>query len=152
MYLLERKGRAVAKVVPDVQKTTLHAEVHRHVERGSSVFTDQWAAYRGLEAHFEHQTVDHVKGYVDGAAHTNGVENFWSLFKRILKGTYIHVNPEHLFRYVDEQAYRFNGRKGNDSDRFTQATQSVAGRRLTYRQLTGKQSYSSWPLPRSRSA
>lgn len=84
--------------------------------------------------------VDHAVEYVRGEVHTNGLENFWSLLKRALRGTYIHVNPEHLSRYVDEQAYRFNERNGDDSERFAKATQSVAGRRLTYRALTGKNS------------
>ncbi len=139
MGLLQREGRVVAKVVPDVQKETLHAEIHKHVEPGSNVFTDKWVAYRGLNRNFRHKTIDHARAYVRGRVHTNSIENFWSLLKRSLKGTYVHVNPEHLSRYVDEQAYRFNEREGNDADRFTRATQSVTGRRLTYRQLTGKQ-------------
>jgi transposase-like protein len=136
MGLIQREGRAVAKVVPDVQKLTLQTEIHKHIEPGSHVYTDQYVAYRGLNRRFRHKTVDHAKAYVNGRVHTNNAENFWSLLKRALKGTYVHVNPEHLSRYVDEQAYRFNEREGNDSDRFTRAAQSVTGRRLTYRQLT----------------
>jgi transposase-like protein len=136
--LLQREGRVVAKVVPDVQKDTLHAELHRHVEPGSNVFTDKWVAYRGLNRQFRHKTIDHARAYVKGRVHTNSIENFWSLLKRSLSGTYIHVNPEHLPRYVDEQAYRFNERTGSDADRFIIAAQGTAGKRLTYRQLTGK--------------
>jgi transposase-like protein len=138
MGLLQRKGRVVAKVVQDVQKETLHAEINKHVEPGSNVFTDKWVAYRGLNRNFHHKTIDHARAYVRGQVHTNSIENFWSLLKRAIKGTYVHVNPEHLHRYVDEQAYRFNEREGSDSDRFVRATQSVSGRRLTYRQLTAQ--------------
>lgn len=137
MGLLQREGRVVAKVVPDVQKETLQAEIHNHVEPGSDVYTDKWVAYRGLKRNFRHKTIDHARTYVRGKVHTNSIENFWSLLKRSIKGTYVHVNPEHLHRYVDEQAYRFNEREGSDSDRFVRATQSVTGRRLTYSKLIG---------------
>ena len=139
--LLERdeKGKASkvkAKVIPDTQRETLHAEISQHVETGSQVFTDAWKAYRDLSPAYAHQFVDHAVAYVQGNVSTNGLENFWCLLKRSVKGTYVSVEPYHLFRYLDEQAYRFNDRKGSDSDRFVKAMQSLAGKRLTYAELT----------------
>jgi hypothetical protein len=90
-----------------------------------------------LDAEFIHNVVDHAESYVRGHVHTNGLENFWSLLKRGIKGTYVSVEPYHLFRYLDEQAFRFNEREGEDADRFAKMLGSIAGRRLTYRQLTG---------------
>ena len=82
--------------------------------------------------------VDHAVQYVDGRVHTNGLENFWSLLKRGIAGTYVSVEPFHLFRYLDEQAYRFNNRKMNDGDRFDLAVRQIVGKRLMYADLTGK--------------
>ena len=82
--------------------------------------------------------IDHAEKYVDGQIHTNGIENFWSLVKRAIKGTYVSVEPFHLFRYLDEQASRFNNRKGKDSDRFRTVTGQLIGKRLTYTEVTGK--------------
>jgi transposase-like protein len=87
---------------------------------------------------YEHKVIDHAEKYVDGQVHTNGLENFWSLLKRALKGTYVSVEPFHLFRYLDEQVYRFNNRKGDDAGRFVAACAAVFGKRLTYKALTGK--------------
>jgi ISXO2 transposase-like protein len=95
-------------------------------------------SYNGLSADYVHQVIDHAEKYVDGQIHTNGIENFWSLLKRGLKGTYVSVEPFHLFRYLDEQAFRYNERKGDDGDRFVQAARTAFGRRLTYNELTGK--------------
>jgi hypothetical protein len=100
--------------------------------------TDAFQAYRGLDDEYVHQFVDHAETYVEGNVHTNGIENFWSLLERALKGTYVSVEPFHLFRYLDEQSFRFNDRKGNDADRFRKVTEQVAGKRLTYDELTGK--------------
>ena len=77
--------------------------------------------------------------YVDGQIHTNGLENFWSLLKRGINGTYVSVEPFHLFRYLDEQAYRFNNRKLTDSERFEIAVSGIVGKRLTWDQVTGKE-------------
>jgi len=94
---------------------------------------------RGLGRDYQHEVIDHAVAYVDGKIHTNGLENFWSLLKRGLKGTYVSVEPFHLFRYVDEQAWRYNNRKlANDGERFNEAMQGIAGKRLTYAHLTGK--------------
>lgn len=138
MGLLERHGEVRAQVVPNISRETLHGEVKRCVEKGAELFTDAWFAYRGLDAEYIHQVINHAEEYVRGNVHTNGIENFWSLLKRSIKGTYVSVEPFHLFRYLDEQSFRFNTRKGKDADRFLRAVGSIAGRRLTYEELTGK--------------
>jgi hypothetical protein len=113
--------------------------VTEHVEIGANLYTDALRSYDRMEARgYVHQVVDHAEAYVDGAVHTNGLEHFWSLLKRALKGTYVSVEPFHLFRYLDEQAYRFNTRKGSDVKRFLDACADVFGKRLTYAVLTGK--------------
>jgi transposase-like protein len=137
MGLLERHGEVRTKVIASADKETLHGEVKCHVQRGANLFTDEWKAYGGLDAEYVHQVINHAETYVKGNIHTNGIENFWSLLKRSLKGTYVSVEPFHLFRYLDEQSFRFNTRKGKDVDRFVQTVKSVSGRRLTYEQLTG---------------
>jgi transposase-like protein len=124
-------------VVPNRKKRSLQAEVRKHVEAGSALYTDALQSYNGLDE-FEHQVVDHAVQYVDGKIHTNGLENFWSLLKRGLSGTYVSVEPFHLFRYLDEQAYRFNNRRMNDAERFDLAVKGMVGKRLTFDQLTGK--------------
>jgi hypothetical protein len=83
--------------------------------------------------------IDHAEKYVDGNIHVNGVENFWNLLNRTIKGTYVSVEPYHLFRYLGEQSFRFNNRKGKDADRFLKAAQNITGKRVTYKQLTGKE-------------
>ncbi len=138
MGLLERDGKVRAKVISNTKRETLHGEVRSHVESGSELFTDKWSGYTGLNAEYIHQVIDHAERYVDGQIHTNGIENFWSLLKRSIKGTYVSVEPFHLFRYLDEQTFRFNERKVKDADRFLKAVESIAGKRLTYEELTGK--------------
>jgi transposase-like protein len=138
MGLLERNGKVRAKVINDATQLTLHAEVKGNVEPGAELFTDGFRAYGGLHQEYIHQVIDHAEKYVDGQIHTNGIENFWSLLKRGLKGTYVSVEPFHLFRYLDEQVFRFNERHGKDGDRFHKVTGQVAGKRLTYDELTGK--------------
>jgi hypothetical protein len=138
MGLLERDGKVRAKVIGDASQMTLHAEVFGNVERGAELFTDGWKGYSGLHQYYVHQVIDHAEKYVDGQIHTNSIENFWSLLKRGLKGTYVSVEPFHLFRYLDEQTFRFNARHGKDADRFHAITGQVAGKRLTYKELTGK--------------
>jgi transposase-like protein len=140
MGLLERNGKVRAKVLGDVKQLTLQSEVREHVESGSELFTDAHRSYFGLKADYMHQVIDHAEKYVDGQIHTNGIENFWSLLKRGIKGTYVSVEPFHLFRYLDEQTFRFNTRKGKDADRFVETVKSIAGKRLTYEQLTGERS------------
>ena len=109
------------------------------VEPGSTVHTDALLSYRGLHRDYVHNVIDHAEAYVDGNVHTNGCENFWSLLKRTIKGTYVSVEPFHLFRYLDEQTYRFNNRELTDSERFVQAAQAIVGRRVTYKALIGQE-------------
>jgi transposase-like protein len=136
--VLERHGEIRATVVETRRKPELQAMVREHVEAGSNVYTDALLSYEGL-SEFEHKVIDHAVAYVDGQVHTNGCENFWSLLKRSLKGTYVSVEPFHLFRYVDEQAFRYNNRRDmDDSDRFNIVMSQIVGRRLTYKELTGK--------------
>jgi len=114
--------------------------VKEHVETGAHVFTDALKSYEGLDAEYVHQIIDHAVAYVEGQVHTNGVENFWSLLKRTLSGTYVSVEPFHLARYLDEQAFRFNERKDAHGDlgRFRRVMGNPCGRRLTYEEVTGK--------------
>jgi ISXO2-like transposase domain len=113
--------------------------VKKQVEAGAALYTDALLSYEGLATEYAHQVIDHAVKYVDGRIHTNGLENFWSLLKRSIGGTYVSVEPFHLFRYLDEQAFRYNNRKEmNDADRFQSVMGNVAGRRLTWNELTGK--------------
>jgi transposase-like protein len=136
--ILERGGKVRTKVVPSTKKKTLQAEVRAHVQAGSALYTDALKSYDGLAQEYAHGVIDHAEKYVDGKIHTNGLENFWSLLKRSINGTYVSVEPFHLFRYLDEQAYRFNSRKLSDSERFSEAVRGIVGRRVTYQELTGK--------------
>lgn len=145
LQLLDREARQVrAKLIPNVKRETLQAEILEHVEKKSTVYTDGWQGYDLLKAHdFIHETVTHVDEYVRGQVHTQGIENFRSLLKRGLKGTYVAVEPFRLDRYLDEQLFRYNNRatKDNpltDADRFALALSQVANKRLTYAELTGK--------------
>lgn len=141
MGILERGGEVRAMVVPDRRRTTLQAAVKNHVQAGSALYTDSLLSYDGLESDYAHQLINHAVKYVDGRIHTNGIENFWSLLKRSLSGTYVSVEPFHLFRYLDEQSFRYNYRKDlNDGDRFSIVVSQVAGKRVTYKELTGKTS------------
>lgn len=137
MGLLERHGEARVKVVETRRKKDVQAEVRKHVEPGSNVYTDALKSYEGLDE-YVHDFIDHTETYVRDSVHTNGMENFWSLFKRSLKGTYVSVEPFHLQAYADEQAFRFNNRKCDDIDRFRAMVSGIAGKRLTYAELTGK--------------
>jgi len=132
------KSKVRAEHIPDVTAKTLHEQVHDTVETGARLYTDQWVGYRGLAADYDHEVINHTISYVEGHVHTNGIENFWSLLKRTIKGTYVSVEPFHLGRYLDEQAFRFNEREHDDGIRFRKVASSVAGRRLTYAELTGK--------------
>jgi transposase-like protein len=140
MGILERGGNVRTVVVADRKKTTLQAEVKKHVSAGTALYTDLLLSYDGLEREYAHQVVDHAERYVNGRVHTNGLENFWSLLKRGIAGTYVSVEPFHLFRYLDEQTFRYNNRKEmTDSDRFSLAMSQIVGKRLTYAGLTGKE-------------
>jgi transposase-like protein len=144
MGMLDRESRQVrARVVPNVKRETLQNEILNHIQGGSVVYSDRSHAYDNLAAkQYIHETVNHVEEYVNGQVHTQGIENFWSLLKRGLRGTYVAVEPFHLDRYITEQVFRYNNRATkdnplNDADRFALAMSQVAGRRLTYAQLTG---------------
>jgi hypothetical protein len=137
--IMERGGNVRAFVVDDRKKKTVQANVREHVEAGAAIFSDELKSYNGLETDYQHAVINHAVEYVNGNVHTNSMENFWSLLKRGLHGTYISVEPFHLFRYVDEQAFRFNNRQGmNDADRFDAVMKQIVGKRLTYAELTGK--------------
>jgi transposase-like protein len=139
MGMLERGGKVRAKVVSSRKKHELQAEVYKHVEAGAALYSDALKSYDGLETDYAHQVVDHAVQYVDGRVHTNGLENFWSLLKRGISGTYVSVEPFHLFRYLDEQMFRFNNRKDiNDAGRFEMVVSQLVGKRLTFAELTGK--------------
>jgi transposase-like protein len=145
MGILERGGQVRAQVVPSRKKAVLQAEVKKHVETGATLYSDFLLSYDGLSAEYLHKVVDHAERYVDGQVHTNGLENFWSLLKRGLSGTYVSVEPFHLFRYLDEQMFRYNNRATrdnplNDADRFDLAVRQIVGKRLMYADLTGKTS------------
>lgn len=135
--VLERGGTIRARVCNTRRKPELQALVRENVEAGSAVYTDALKSYEGLNE-FTHQVIDHAVAYVDGNVHTNNCENFWSLLKRSLKGTYVSVEPFHLFRYIDEQTFRYNNRHMTDIERFVYVMRHVVGRRITYKQLTGK--------------
>lgn len=145
MGMLERDTRKVrAKMIPQVKREVLQEAILENITKGSTVYTDMLAAYSNLKTlNFVHETVTHVEEYVRGNVHTNGIENFWSLLKRGLKGTYVAVEPFHLDRYIAEQVFRYNNRATkdnplNDADRFALAVSQIAGKRLTYAELTGK--------------
>ena len=138
--MLERDGEIRTKVLSRPHHGwDLTKNVKEHVEVGSKVYSDQLIAYFSLQAEYSHEFVNHSEAYVRGNVHTNGLENFWSLLKRALGGTYVSVEPFHLFRYVDEQAFRYNHRKDmNDADRFVAIMRHIVGKRLTYAEVTGK--------------
>ena len=125
------------RVIKGRRKSDLQPPVRANVEAGSNVYTDAFSTYSGLSRDYVHGVIDHAEAYVDGAVHTNGLENFWSLLKRSINGTYVSVMPFHLFRYLDEQSFRFNNRKMSDAARFALALTGVLGRRVTYNALTG---------------
>ena len=131
-----RKSRVSAKVVKSTDAKTLQGNIKDLVETGTAVYTDAHKGYTGLNEAFVHDFIDHAVNYAEGAVHTNSTENFWSLLKRGLKGTYVAVSPIHLERFVDEQAYRFNERGYTDGERFFKVLAQVVGRRLTWFQLT----------------
>ena len=142
MGLLERhsekgKSKVRATVIPNTTTATLTGEIVKFVVPGSNVYTDAWQAYRRMPEEYTHAFVDHMEAYVKGAVHTNGLENFWSLLKRCIKGTHISVEPFHMAAYVDSEAFRFNNRDVKDADRFLRALGSVSGKRITYDALTG---------------
>jgi transposase-like protein len=144
MGFLDRDLRQVrATIIPAIKRDVLQAQILKEVKHGSKLYTDDATAYANVAHKYVHEVVSHVDEYVRGQVHTNGIENFWSLLKRTLRGTYVAVEPFHLQRYIDEQVFKFNNRatKDNpldDSDRFVLALSQIVNRRLTYAELTGK--------------
>jgi transposase-like protein len=135
--LLEREtGKVRASVVGTRRKHHLHAEIRDNVTAGSALYTDALKSYDGLDE-YTHKVVDHAEAYVDGNVHTNRLENFWSLLKRAIRGTYVSVEPFHLFRYLDEQSFRYNERTLTDGERFQKVPCGIAGKRLIYARVKG---------------
>ncbi len=136
--LLEREtGKVRTSVVGTRRKHHLHAQIRENVAPGSELMTDALKSYDGLDSEYAHKVIDHAEAYVDGNVHTNRLENFWSLLKRSIKGTYVSVEPFHLFRYLDEQSFRYNERRSNDRERFEKVLGCIAGKRLTYARVKG---------------
>ena len=141
MGMLNRETRQVrAKVIPNVKRETLQAEILSNVGFNAHVFTDGHVGYDKLSEYknFTHKTVNHINEYVNGRVHTQGIENFWSLLKRGLTGTYVAVEPFHMDAYVDEQVFRYNNRKNSDATRFEKTVGQIVGKRLTYAEVTGR--------------
>jgi transposase-like protein len=143
----KKASRVRLKVLKTTQAMELQGNVRKYVLKGEEVLTDEHPSYNGLKNDFTHNVINHAESYVNGHVHMNGLENFWSLLKRTVKGTYVSVEPFHLFRYLDEQAFRFNERKDKDGDkgRFVSAMAGIFGKRLTYRNLTGFDTVSNLP-------
>jgi transposase-like protein len=143
MGMLQRKrgakghSKVKAAVVPNVRRGHLDARVRESVKPGAAVYTDALPSYNKLHDAYAHEVINHAERYVDGRVHTNGLENFWSLLKRSVKGTYVSVDPFHLFRYLDEQTFRFNERGKTDAERFLNVASDIIGKRLTYKALIG---------------
>ncbi len=134
--MLERGGRVRAGVVAERTKAILLEIAHAHVAPDATLMTDALRDYQGVN--LAHEVINHAEAYVRGHVHTNGIESFWSMLKRSLGGTYISVEPFHLFRYIDEQMYRYNNRRDyNDRMRFENVMAGVFGKRITYAELTG---------------
>ena len=143
MGMLQRGGKVKAHVIPERKRKLMHGIIEATVEKGAIVMTDEHTVYSGLNADYVHEIINHAEAYARNHISTNGIENFWALLKRGLHGTYVSVEPYHLFRYLDEQMFRYNYRSTKrkvitDADRFGLALSQVAGKRLTYEQVTGK--------------
>src|ERR1044072_1657126 len=143
----KRVSRVRCKIVERVRRQQLDSEVRKNVEKGSTVYTDAFMSYNRLADEYTHKVIDHAECYAKGHVHTNGLENFWSLLKRGIKGTYVSVESFHLFRYLDEQAFRFNERKDTDAGRFVKVLRGIIGKGLRYAKLTGKTDNDRPPKP-----
>ena len=136
--MLERKGEVRMEMINSASSKLLAEVVKKHVVPGSDLISDQWHGYMKVGKEYAHKIINHAETYVRGNVHTNSIESFWSLLKRGIKGTYVSVEPFHLFRYLDEQSFRFNTRKDNDQGRFMSAMSMIQGKRVTYEQLLGR--------------
>lgn len=135
--VLERGGVVRAEVVSDLTLVRLQGNVRRWVAPGTAVYTDEAKPYWTLDQHFPHKSVNHkARQYVSGDVHTNTLENFWSLLKRALKGTQVHVDEAHLHRYITERVFAYDNRTDSDLTRMRKAVTGVANRRLTWKRLT----------------
>ena len=136
----EQKGKSRVRTMPleSIRRHKLQPLVMENIEDGSTVYTDALKSYDNLGVYYQHQVIDHAEKYVDGQIHTNGLENYWSLLKRCIRGTYVSVEPFHLFRYLDEQAFRFNERSSTDASRFAETLKNITGKRVMFDDLTGK--------------
>jgi transposase-like protein len=137
MGIVQRRGRVKAQVIKSTDRETLHTAIEENVEPGSTVMTDAHRGYQQMSEDFKHEVINHTVEYVRDNVHTNNIENFWSLLKRTIKGTYVSVSPEHLQKYVEEQMFRYNEREGSDQQRFVSLVELISGKRLTYAQLIG---------------
>ncbi len=137
MGMVQRGGKVKAQIITDRTAETVREVVLENVEHGSEIMTDEFRSYRNLKDLYTHQFVNHAVTYVRDNVHTNNIDNFWSLLKRTIKGTYVSVSPAHLQKYVEEQMFRYNERHGNDQQRFVSMIELISGKRLTYSQLIG---------------
>jgi transposase-like protein len=144
-----KSSRVALMPVRSLDKAELQGNIKDQVLKGSIVYTDEGGGYAGLSREYTHHVINHAECYAKGHVHTNGLENFWSLLKRTIKGTYVSIEPFHLFRYLDEQAFRFNERKDTDAGRFLTGILGVVGKRLQYIVLTGKRGHIGLPTPRA---
>jgi transposase-like protein len=133
------KSQILLRGLDGRRKHHLQTHIYKHVAPAATIHTDSLFSYQGLNRSYVHNVIDHAESYVEGEVHTNGMENFWSLLKRAIKGTYVAVEPFHLFRYLDEQAFRFNNRVMTDAERFAHGLKGVINKRLTYVELTGSE-------------
>ena len=139
MGLLERGGRVRAGVIAERRKADMQPVLENNLADGARLVTDEHVTYYYISDAYVHEVINHVEGYVKEHVHTNGIENFWSCLKRGLNGTYVSVEPYHLDRYVGEQVFRFNLRKGvTNANRFKSVLKDIVGRQLTYAELTGR--------------
>ncbi len=136
--MLERKGEVRTAVLTKASSRLLEASIKENVVPGSALFSDEWRGYQQVGKEYAHKVINHAETYVKGNVHTNNIENYWSLLKRGIKGTYVSVEPFHLFRYLDEQSFRFNTRKDNDQGRFMTALSQISGKRIEYKALIGQ--------------
>jgi transposase-like protein len=139
--MVERGGKVRTFATATRRKHELHKHIYENIQAGSAIYSDALKSYDGLEFDYQRTVVDHAVEYARGTVHTNRMENFWSLVKRQLQGTYVSVEPYHLFRYLDEESFRYNGRKLTDAERFFFLCSQIAGRRLTWKRLTGKETH-----------
>jgi transposase-like protein len=142
------KSKVITRVIPEAWRDEVREIIRETVEPGTQIYSDEHGTYNVLGSEgFKHEFIRHAETYVDGAVHTNGIENFWALLKRGIKGTYVSVEPFHMFRYLDEQAFRFNERGTNDGERFKTVIRQIVGKRLMFKELTGKTQESTTSIP-----